>query len=70
MTQEETAILQFLTGSQEEYYGRKEIARKAVHRSEYEANPHWVDAPLASLLVQGMLEQNDSGQYRIRRSGL
>jgi hypothetical protein len=69
MTERETLILLFLRGSPEEYFGRKEIARKAVKRREFEEDPHWVDAPLASLLVQGMVEQNHSGQYRITPSG-
>ncbi len=67
MTQEETAIVLFLKASPEGYFGRKEIARKAVKRSEYEENQHWLDAPLASLLAQGIVEQNDSAQYRIKR---
>ena len=68
MTHEESAIVNFLQGSPDAFLARKEIARKAVRRQVYEENPHWIDAPLAALLNQGLLEQNDSAQYRLRRS--
>jgi hypothetical protein len=68
MTSEESAITDFLQGSAEGFVARKEIARKAVKRKVFEENPHWVDAPLASLLGQGVVEQNDSAQYRLKRA--
>jgi hypothetical protein len=49
---------------------RKEIARKAVKRTVFEENPHWADAPLASLLNQGIVEQNESAQYRLAKSNV
>ena len=60
-------IIQFLKQSPETFFARKEIARKARRRDEYEENPHWIDAPLASLLMQGAIEQNDSAAYRVKR---
>lgn len=67
MTDEEQLILTFLNTSPETYFARKEIARRAVRREVYEENQHWLDAPLSSLLMQGMIEKNDSGQYRARK---
>ena len=69
MTYEETAIVEFLKGSPESFAARREIARKALKRKVFEENPHWVDAPLASLLARKLIEQNDSAQYRITRDG-
>ncbi len=65
MTSEEQSILDFLNSSPQSFFARKEIARKAVRRQVYEENQHWANNPLASLLAQGRVEQNDSGQYRI-----
>ena len=69
MTTEESAIVIFLQGSPDAFLARREIARKAVRRTVFEENPHWADAPLASLLNQGIIEQNESAQYRIKKSG-
>ena len=67
MTYEETAIMNFLGGSAETYVARREIARKALKRTLFEENPHWADAPLAGLVDQGLVEQDDSGHYRIKK---
>ena len=67
MTYEELAIMNFLKGSPESYVARREIARKALKRTIFEENPHWADAPLASLVDQGVVEQNESGHYRIKK---
>ena len=65
MNYEETAILNFLKGFADNYVARREIARKALKRAVYEDNPHWADAPLASLVDQHLVEQDESGHYRI-----
>ena len=65
MTSEEQCILDFLNSSPQSFFARKEIARKAARRQVYEENQHWANTPLASLLAQRKVEQNDSGQYRI-----
>jgi predicted transcriptional regulator of viral defense system len=57
--------MEYLQTAPEAYFSRKEIARKAVHRDEYEANPHWADAALSSLETQHFIERNDRGFYRI-----
>jgi hypothetical protein len=67
MTDEEQQIVTFLNSSPETYFARKEIARRAVRREVYEENQHWVDAPLSSLVMQGIIEKNDSGQYRVKK---
>ena len=63
-------ILTYLGASPESFFARKEIARRAVRRQVYEENQHWADAPLASLLLKGFLEQNDQGLYRIKKDAL
>jgi hypothetical protein len=65
MTTEEFEIVAFLKLYPDSYFARKEIARKARSRDDYEANPHWAAAPLASLVLQGQIVQNDNGQYKI-----
>ena len=66
MTYEEIAILEFLKGRPDSYTARREIARKALRRTVFEENPYWADAPLSSLVAQRILEQNDSGHYKIK----
>lgn len=68
MTQEEYAIVNFLRGSPETFYSRREIARKAVRRQEYEANNHWADVPLASLQARGDIERGDNGCFRLQKA--
>ena len=67
MTYEEFAIVNFLEGSPDNYVARREIARKALKRKVFEEDPHWADAPLASLVDQGLVEQDDSGHYKIKK---
>ena len=68
MTEAEFTILSFLQSSPESFFARKEIARRAVRRQEYEENPHWADAALAGLVLKELIEQNQSGQYRFKKS--
>jgi len=65
MTDVEREIIEYLKQNREAYFARKEISRKARSRDEYEANPHWAAAPLASLVNLGYVEQNESGHYRL-----
>jgi hypothetical protein len=67
MTSEEIAIMNFLGGMPDLFAARREIARKALKRTIFDENPRWADAPLASLVDQGVVEQDDSGHYRIRK---
>jgi hypothetical protein len=67
MTYEELAIVNFLKGSPNEYVARREIARKALKRTVFEEDPHWADAPLSSLVDQDMVEQDESGHYKIKK---
>ena len=67
MTYEETAIMNFLKSIPNSFVGRREIARKALKRADFEENPHWADAPLASLMDQSLLEQDESGHYRVKK---
>ena len=69
MTHEETLILDFLSERPETVFARKEIARKAVKRTVYEENPRWADQPLASLVAQDLIEIDEGGLYKYRKSG-
>ncbi len=68
MMDEENAIVTFLESSPETWFSRKEIARKAVRRRVYEADPNWLNTPLDALLARKIVEQNASGCYKINRS--
>ncbi len=70
MTSEEQCVINFLKSCPQSFFARREIARKAVRRHVYEEDQNWADAPLASLLSQRKVEQNDSGQYRLAGSDL
>jgi len=65
MTQEETSILDYLKGRPESAFAKREIGRKAAGRAAYEENPHWADAPLASLVNQRLIEMDANGNYHI-----
>jgi hypothetical protein len=65
MNYEELAIMNFLHGSPNSYVARREIARKALKRTVFAENPHWADAPLASLVDQRLVGQNESGHYKV-----
>ena len=70
MTQEESLVMSFLQERPESAFSRGEIARKAVKRAVYEADRHWVDAPLASLVAQGLVEVDETGNYQIYQPDL
>ena len=65
MTREESYVISFLQERPESAFSRGEIARKAVKRAVYEADRHWVDVPLASLVAQRLVEVDNSGNYHI-----
>lgn len=65
MTGEEFEIIAFLKLSPDSFFTRKEIARKARSKGDYEANPHWAAAPLNALVMQGQVSQNESGHYKL-----
>jgi hypothetical protein len=65
MTAAEFEIIAYLKQSPDAYFGRKEISRRVRSREEYEADPHWADAPLQSLVLQGIVVQNLNGQYKL-----
>ena len=70
MSYEEMAIVNFLRSCGEVFVARREIARKALKRQVFEENPHWADAPLGGLVDQRIVEQNESGHYRLTKPKL
>ncbi len=67
MTHDEEVILQYLRACPDGLFTRKEISRKAVKRTEYDENPRWAEAPLASLIGQGLVEVDENGYYRLKK---
>ena len=65
MTAEEQLIVDFLHQSPSNGFGRIEIARKAVHRKEFEENPRWADAPLTALVDRKVIMRDKAGAFRI-----
>ena len=49
------------------YYSAHEIAKRAAGRIMYKDSPDWVRVVMTSLVDQGLVEQNDSGHFRIKR---
>jgi hypothetical protein len=70
MTQDEYTVWLFLSASPESAFSRREIARRAVKRREFEANPHWADTSLSALVARGVLETTQDGAYRIKRKSI
>jgi uncharacterized membrane protein len=69
MSDHRADIIEFLNANPETFFSRKEICKKAVHRSVIEEDAHWEIQPLAALVSEGQLEKNDAGHYRIKQSG-
>jgi len=65
MSTAEFEIIAFLKQSPQLFFARKEIARKARRRDEFEEDPHWAAAPLESLVQQGFVIRNDAGLYKL-----
>jgi hypothetical protein len=70
MNEEEFIILAFLRASPESYFARREIARRAVKRKVYEEDPHWADAALVALLDKKLIEQDQTGLYRLKKEDI
>ena len=65
MSDEHVIIINFLNGSPESWFGKKEIARRAVKRKVFDENPCWADGPIRDLIAQHVVEENKEGQVRI-----
>jgi hypothetical protein len=70
MTQEESLVVSFLQERPESAFSRGEIARRAVKRRVYEADPHWVDVPLASLVARKLVDVDKNGDYQFAKVDL
>lgn len=65
MTSIEMEIIEYLKQNPKAYFARKEISRRARSRDDYEEDPQWAAAPLASLVAQGHVEQNLNGHCKL-----
>jgi hypothetical protein len=70
MTWEETTVLNFLEETQETWFSRREIARKAINRRNYEKDPNWAAAAITSLSSRGLIEENAAGTFKFRQNRL
>ena len=66
MNDEQPLIPNFLRTSPEAWFAKQEIARHAVKRKVFEENPRWADEPLTELIAQHLVEENKSGQVRLK----
>lgn len=67
MTKEESLVLEFLQDRAEEVFSRGEIARRAGKRKMVEADPHWADVPLASLVARNLVKVDKNGDYQFNK---
>jgi len=51
MNDEQVLIINYLKCSPKTWFGKKEIARRAVKRKVFEENPRWSEEPLAELIA-------------------
>jgi hypothetical protein len=70
MNEAEYIVLAFLQTSPEIYFARREIARRAVKRKVYDEDPHWADAALVALVDRALVEQDETGRYRLKKEDL
>jgi len=68
MNDEQVLIINFMKCSPGVWFGKKEIARRAVKRKAFEENPRWSEEPLAELIAQHVVEENKDGQVRFGKS--
>jgi len=66
MNDEQIIIINFLRCSPDAWFGKKEIARRAVRRRVFEENPHWADEQLVELIALRVIEENQNGQVRLK----
>src|SRR5215831_12848528 len=66
MNDEQIIIVNFLRCCPDTWFGKKEIARRAVRRRVFEENPRWADEHLMELIAQGVVEENENGQVRLK----
>jgi hypothetical protein len=62
MNDEQVLIINFLRTSPGTWFGKKEIARRAVKRRVFDDNPRWADEPIAELVALKIIEENKDGQ--------
>jgi DNA-binding response OmpR family regulator len=65
MHYEEERVLSFLKEYPETAFSRREIARKAVKRREFEADPEWANVAISNLLDRKEIEEDKAGCYRL-----
>jgi hypothetical protein len=69
MNDEQVIIINYLKTSPDAWFGKKEIARRAVKRRTFDDNPRWADEPIAELVSQKVIEENKDGQVRLKSEG-
>ncbi len=67
MDGDENDVLSYLQARPDEWFSRREMARRAVKRAVYEENQHWIDAPLAALVANKLVDVNEAGLYKLHK---
>ena len=67
MNDEHIVIINFLRCSPEVWFGKREIARRAVKCKVFDENPRWADEPLRDLIATRVVEENKDGQVRLKK---
>ena len=62
MNDEQIIIINYLKTTPDAWFGKKEIARRAVKRRTFDDHPRWADEPLVQLIPQQVLEENKERQ--------
>jgi hypothetical protein len=63
----DSILMRFFEENPEQRFSRKEISRKAVKRNVFEEDPRWADEALNALVARGLVEQDASGYYSLKK---
>ena len=66
MSGDETMVLQYLNCFPNLFVAAAEVSKRAGDRRRYKANPDWAKPALQLLTMQGVLEVDASGHYRVK----
>ena len=67
MNTDENEIFEFLRGYGDNYVSVAEISKRLQHRKRYDTDRNWARPLLRRMELDGLLEANDFGEYRIHR---
>lgn len=65
MDADQTAIIQYLKQSPEDFVSRKEICRRAGGKWRFREDEHWAVPVLSRMREARLVESDDTGHYRL-----